>query len=406
MEHQTCVFYLPTFYDDWVIAHENGHQWFGDMLSASTFNHIWLKEGFASYSEAIFFESYYGSASAYLSWMLTQKYLGPGTVYVENLQTDDIFDPNLTYDKGSWVVHQLRGVLGDTTFFRVMREYTDSPYKYKSLTTEEFSAFVSSRVGADMNWFFQEWIYGDGHPDYRISWHCQPDTSGGFNLYYFIWQTQTGPTTFKMPIRTQFVTTAGTVDTVIWNDSKEQLYRLHFADSVTNVLFDPQEWILRTVEVVPFGMRMLSLAPPMGRVGTPYNWQLEAVGGTPPYTWSQIGGDIPYGLNLNSEGTVTGTPTYASTYYYTLQVADAAASPLTQTRDFIHVIGVQIGDANNDGHVDISDAVFLIAYIFSGGPAPNPLTRGDADCSGFIDISDVVYLIAYIFSGGPAPGCK
>jgi hypothetical protein len=61
------------------------------------------------------------------------------------------------------------------------------------------------------------------------------------------------------------------------------------------------------------------------------------------------------------------------------------------------------GDANGDDAIDISDAVFLIAYIFSGGPAPSPLWRGDANCDGVIDISDAVYLIAYIFSGGPAP---
>ncbi len=67
-----------------------------------------------------------------------------------------------------------------------------------------------------------------------------------------------------------------------------------------------------------------------------------------------------------------------------------------------------IGDASGDGLVDISDAVYLIAYIFSGGPAPNPPAAGDASCDTQVDISDAVYLIAYIFSGGPAPGvgCK
>jgi hypothetical protein len=66
------------------------------------------------------------------------------------------------------------------------------------------------------------------------------------------------------------------------------------------------------------------------------------------------------------------------------------------------------GDANTDAAVDISDAVYLISYIFSGGPAPNPLLSGDANCDSTVDISDVVYLISYIFSGGAAPceGCK
>jgi len=61
------------------------------------------------------------------------------------------------------------------------------------------------------------------------------------------------------------------------------------------------------------------------------------------------------------------------------------------------------GDANGDWLVNISDAVFVIAYIFSGGAQPEPLLSADADCSGGVNISDAVYLIAYIFSGGPVP---
>ena len=66
------------------------------------------------------------------------------------------------------------------------------------------------------------------------------------------------------------------------------------------------------------------------------------------------------------------------------------------------------GDADGSNNVDISDAVYLISYIFGGGPAPNPLSAGDASCDGAVDISDAVYLIAYIFADGPAPcaSCK
>ncbi len=61
------------------------------------------------------------------------------------------------------------------------------------------------------------------------------------------------------------------------------------------------------------------------------------------------------------------------------------------------------GDANGSGAINISDAVFLINYIFSGGQAPSPVLRGDANCSGGVNISDAVYLINYIFSGGAMP---
>jgi hypothetical protein len=66
-------------------------------------------------------------------------------------------------------------------------------------------------------------------------------------------------------------------------------------------------------------------------------------------------------------------------------------------------LSYKCGDANGDAAVDISDVVYLIAYIFSGGSAPVPLDAGDANCDHAVDISDVVYLIAYIFSGGQAP---
>jgi hypothetical protein len=67
----------------------------------------------------------------------------------------------------------------------------------------------------------------------------------------------------------------------------------------------------------------------------------------------------------------------------------------------------QCGDANADATVDIADAVYLIAYIFSGGSAPSPLLAGDANCDSTVDISDAVYLIGYTLGGGPAPcaGC-
>jgi hypothetical protein len=76
---------------------------------------------------------------------------------------------------------------------------------------------------------------------------------------------------------------------------------------------------------------------------------------------------------------------------------------------FVTKLGTYLcGDANADATVDISDVVYLIAYIFSGGSAPSPWLAGDANCDSTVDISDVVYLIAYIFSGGSVPctGCK
>jgi len=86
---------------------------------------------------------------------------------------------------------------------------------------------------------------------------------------------------------------------------------------------------------------------------------------------------------------------------YNPDQSDSNQNDIGDVCDFI------CGDADGSGAVDIDDIVYLVAYIFSGGPAPNPIELGDADCFGDIDIDDIVYLISYIFSSGPEPcaGC-
>jgi bacillopeptidase F len=71
----------------------------------------------------------------------------------------------------------------------------------------------------------------------------------------------------------------------------------------------------------------------------------------------------------------------------------------------VSAIMVQRGDANSDGSIDIADVVFLLDYLFLGGPSPVPLIAGDANCDGTVDIADVVYLLNYLFLDGPEPGC-
>lgn len=67
---------------------------------------------------------------------------------------------------------------------------------------------------------------------------------------------------------------------------------------------------------------------------------------------------------------------------------------------------VRIGDANDDGTSNVGDAVFLINFVFKGGPAPEPNLRGDANCDHGTNVGDAVYVINYVFKGGPAPGCQ
>jgi hypothetical protein len=142
-------------------------------------------------------------------------------------------------------------------------------------------------------------------------------------------------------------------------------------------------------------------------VGGPYNYQFVAVGGVPPYTWARFAGHLPDGLTLSSEGFLSGIPEYPDTSMLFLGVEDQDS--MTDRMWIPMEVGILpppeyiCGDADGSEDVDIDDVVFLIAYIFSGGPPPDPYESGDADCTGGIDIDDVVYLINYIFSSGNAP---
>lgn len=141
--------------------------------------------------------------------------------------------------------------------------------------------------------------------------------------------------------------------------------------------------------------------------GLPYFFQFDGAGGIPPLNWTMLGGDLPFGCVFNGPaGTVTGTPTYNATYFFTVELRDSQDPFNSDTVSVsVDVVDPQYicGDSDGSLSISISDAVYLINYIFGGGPAPDPIQAGDADCSGTVTISDAVYLINYIFGGGAAP---
>ena len=147
---------------------------------------------------------------------------------------------------------------------------------------------------------------------------------------------------------------------------------------------------------------------PNGTVGEPYSAQLQVTGGTGTKTWSDLNSDLEgSGLSVSSSGLIEGTPLSEGLLNFTAYVGDEVGASTDKPLSIEVETGWICGDADGSGAVDIDDAVFLVNYIFAGGPEPSPAWVGDVDCSGAVDVDDVVYLIAYIFSGGSAPceGC-
>ncbi len=147
---------------------------------------------------------------------------------------------------------------------------------------------------------------------------------------------------------------------------------------------------------------------PDGVVGEPYYYEFHAVGGLPPYDWTKLSGQFPYGLLFTNESIaiLEGTPTWNSDFTFTLLLNDSDNPPREDTMIItIDILEPQAicGDANNDAAVNISDAVYIINYIFIGGAPPDPLESADANCDAQVNISDAVWIINYIFIGSNAP---
>ena len=262
MEHQTIT--SLGGHSEWLIAHELGHSWWGNKITCANFGHIWLNEGFARFSEALWEEERYGY-DRYKEYWSDHTYYGAGTIFVENPNNiSSIFNTGLSYNKAGWVVHMLRGVLGDSLFFNVLRSYSSNDsLAYSSATTQDFQNICESHSGMDLDFFFSQWIYGEGYPRYSISWNRNEMNE----LIVNIQQIQSGQY-FFMPIDIQVILSEDTLNYVVENDGQYTSYNLgYIGPNSFNVRLDPDNWILKEVEYLTIGSelpgpRQLKLFPP------------------------------------------------------------------------------------------------------------------------------------------------
>jgi aminopeptidase N len=228
-----------------ISVHELGHMWFGDMITCANWHHGWLNEGFATYSEALYVESQNGHG-AYMDYIDNEQYFYGGTLYLENAQdTFNVFQP-IIYSKGSYVLHMLRGVLGDDVFFEGIKSYaTDPALMYGNATTEELQAVMESTSGMDLGFFFNQWVYDEYYPKYQYNYE---NNVFGNSVLLSLKQTQ-GPSgwrpLFEMPVGIGLELIDGT-DTIVtvWNDHEVQTFEFLGMPEVVGITFDPEGWLL------------------------------------------------------------------------------------------------------------------------------------------------------------------
>lgn len=253
MEHQTMTSYGAGLVNglhsyDWINAHELAHQWFGDLITMKRWSHIWLNEGFASYSEALWMEASQGK-TAYHNYMATQNQgLFAGPLWIQDSTNVSALFSNTVYDKGSWVLHMLRGVLGDSAFFASLYQYaTDSSLIFGNAVTEDFHDICETVSGSDLDWFFQQWVYRAGRPDYQYDWQT---TAGGPLFSTVLGLRQINLPAYKMPISIRLTGLGGDTTLTIWDSLAYQEFQFLTVWEPTDLQVDPDEWVLKNIAFV------------------------------------------------------------------------------------------------------------------------------------------------------------
>ncbi len=256
MENQSMVNLMPGGYsDNSLIAHEHSHQWFGDLLTCGTWADIWLNEGIATYCQNLWVEhssgypAYKNSMNTLANYYLAHNpgwplYHPEWTIHTPSGNT--LYNEAITYDKGACILFQLRYVLGDSLFFKVMRDYiSDSGLRFKNAYTEDFAKIVCQSSAKDLNWFFKQWVYSPNHPVYQITYDIDSVGENNWRVSLILVQTQANPVFFKMPVQVR-VNFSDATDTLfqVMNDLNHQEFGFNFSKKPVALVFDPLRNIL------------------------------------------------------------------------------------------------------------------------------------------------------------------
>ncbi len=407
MENQTVSSMSSGFFGfrEEVIVHELAHQWWGNMITCNSWHEIWLNEGFASYSEALYYEVKDGRES-YFDYMRDMKYFNGGAVYIyDTTDVWNIFSLRV-YDKGAWIVHMLRHVVGDSAFFAILSEYRNSLHQYGNATSEDFKNICEAISGMELDYFFDQWLYGFYFPNYYRSYFVEPDpAAGGYYIFLNLRQAQsTDPTVFTMPVDLVFFSDS-VIDTFrVFNDLKDTVYIIKLDNVPDSISLDPDEWILRrsfeevwSYHQIPFGLD----------TARQYEAFLDSIivrGGSGDNRFRIVSGTLPSGLDIDSlTGEITGTPTEFGQFAFEIEALDVSGYAAETTGYSLTVLEGpgQAGDVNNDDVVNLLDITFLISYLYKDGPIPENPAQADPDQSCVINILDITYIIANLYKGGP-----
>jgi aminopeptidase N len=253
MENPTAIFYDGAAIthgrlSEETVAHETAHQWFGDAVTEADWHHLWLSEGFATYFSALWLRHAEGD-SAFRGTMrrgAESVFGSPATERpILDLATNDLMGLLNTnnYPKGAWVLHSLRGLIGDSAFQAGIRTYYGT-YRDATALSADFASVMSGASGQDLEWYFRQALTQPGYPKLAVTWK-----QAGGTLTLTVKQTQPAAWgTFRLPGLTLLVDgTAVKLDV----SGAETVLRLPRKSAPKGIVVDPDGWWLLQASVAP-----------------------------------------------------------------------------------------------------------------------------------------------------------
>mgnify|MGYP001066853714 FL=1 len=259
MENQTMTtlhrhLILQTAPSETTIAHEIAHQWFGDLVTAISWDDIWFKEGAATWSEALWTLEATQDTNKYYSYMQEEAvaYKKNEKIFTKPIYGNApelIFTTDyvpLTYNKASWVYHQLRILLGEELLFNILKELLEE-YKFKNVDASIIVNFFKEKtkdieLEVSLDKFFEQWLYKAGHPQYEINTNLIKKTDSTMDVHVTLTQIQSGENVsevFETPAFICFYDGYKPIDMKrVLNNQKTQEFYFEDMPNITRVNID------------------------------------------------------------------------------------------------------------------------------------------------------------------------
>jgi aminopeptidase N len=236
-----------------VVIHEIAHQWFGNAVTEYDWDDVWLSEGFATYFTLLFIEHEYGH-DAFIEGLKSSKksvdafYLKNPDYRIihSNLKDMNLVTSSQTYQKGSWILHMLRGVVGDDIFWKGIRGYYKK-YMNLNATTADFKREMEASSGFDLTYFFDQWLYKPGMLKCSGVWEYNPKKK---EVKISVSQMQADGSLFNMPVQIAIYSPGKPrplMKTIQINE-KENVFTISIESQPEKILLDPDLWVLMDAE--------------------------------------------------------------------------------------------------------------------------------------------------------------